>query len=300
MYVGSHECDFPEKYGQLPQLTSSTITFTTSADVDKQVREHLNKGQGLYSVDSMTLSKLCPDVIVTQSLCKVCSVDFCLVEKLALGMEPQPTVVDTNPQDLFEVLRDVERVGSAIGLEEASRRVRSALECRIDRVLQYVAKRENRPTVAMMEWTDPIFIGGHWTPQIIHMAGGVHPLNLPKDNVHMHETRDSWVGTGAGPSFTISPERLVECDPDIIIIAPCGLNMSSTIQETKPLLETTWWKRLKAVHRGDVWLVDGNHMFNRPGPRLVDALEWVCWVLHGMESPGRFEFPAMKLDDIIV
>ena len=155
-------------------------------------------------------------------------------------------------------------------------------------------KVRDRPKVVMMEWTDPIFIGGHWTPQIIHMAGGEHPLNLPERG-----EEHGWNFSGAGHSFTVTSEQVAECDPDVIIIAPCGLDMASTIRETRPLMEASWWKNLKAVQDGHVWLVDGNHMFNRPGPRLVDALEWVCWVLHGFDSPGRLDFPAKKLDEIV-
>ncbi len=299
-HVGSHECDFPVDHVQdLPMLTSSTISFTTSSDVDRQVREHLNTGQGLYSVDAGLLSSLRPDVIVTQSLCKVCSVDFCLVEKLALDMECQPKVVDTNPQDLEGVLSDIERIGKAIGLEEAGLRVRRKLEDRVERVVRYVnAHKEGtaRPRVLMMEWTDPIFVGGHWTPQIIHMAGGEHPLNLPES---CSKEDGCWGVAGAGHSFTVTPEQVAACDPDVVIIAPCGLDMTSTIRETRTLVEESWWKNLKAVREGRVWLVDGNHMFNRPGPRLVDALEWICWILHGFDSSGSVEnFPAKKLEDI--
>ena len=291
--VGSHECDYPEScVNNLPTLTSSTISFTTSLDVDRQVREHLETGQGLYSVDTEALSRLKPDVIVTQSLCKVCSVDFCLVQKIALEMECQPKVVDTNPQDLLEVLSDVERIGKAIGLEESGRRVRKNLEARIERVQGHVEDVvTSRPRVVMMEWTDPIFIGGHWTPQIIHLAGGEHPLNLPDGTGRGV--------SGAGHSFTVTPEQVTSCDPDVIIIAPCGLDMASTIRETKSFVEATWWNDLKAVKENNVWLVDGNHMFNRPGPRLVDALEWLCWMLHGkLDSPGRLDFPAIKLSDV--
>ena len=279
----------------MPALTASSIRFTTSADVDKQVRDHLATGNGLYSVDSALLSELAPDVIVTQSLCKVCSVDFCAVEKLAFNMSVKPALVDTNPQDLYEVLQDLVRVGKAIGMEKAALRARQGFEHRIEQVKQYVNAREGStpPSVAMMEWTDPIFIGGHWTPQIIHMAGGTHPLNMPK------QAQDGTAEVlGAGPSFTVSPEELVASNPDVVIIAPCGLDMSSTIRETKPLLQKPWWPKLKAVKNGNVWLVDGNHMFNRPSTRLVDALEWLCWIFYGMESDAASNFPAIKISSV--
>lgn len=305
--AGSHECDYPEKTSKLPALTSSTIRFTTSADVDRQVRDHLETGNGLYSVDSALLSELAPDVIVTQSLCKVCSVDFCAVERLvaSVNASTKPTLVDTNPQDLFEVLQDIVRVGQAIGMEKAAMRARQGLERRIEQVTQYVhrlgagedrtdlGRAKASPSVAMMEWTDPIFIGGHWTPQIIHMAGGRHALNMPKQ---AQDGSDKVMG--AGPSFTVAPEELAAYDPDILIIAPCGLDLPSTIRETKRLLQKPWWPGLTAVQSGNVWLVDGNRMFNRPSARLVDALEWLCWIFHGMKSNGALNFPATKISSI--
>ena len=326
--VGSHECDFPCSHVEhLPTLTSSTISFTTSSDVDRQVREHLETGQGLYSVDAGVLSSLKPDVIVTQSLCKVCSVDFCLVEKLALDMECQPRVVDTNPQDLWEVLRDVERVGKAIGLEEDAGRVRRKFEGRIERVVRYVQdKVRDRPKVVMMEWTDPIFIGGHWTPQMIHIAGGEHGLNLPvsirKSSTSdtrtnsINESQNLFTKKGesfsllggfshAGKSFPVSSTTFADYDPELIIIAPCGLNLEAAEREAKLLYDQKdsngnhWFRDLRAVQEGNVVVVDGDAMFNRPGPRLVDALEWLVGILHPQIEAARIlqenSFPSKFL-----
>lgn len=184
-------------------------------------------------------------------------------------------------------------------MENAALRARRGYEHRIEQVKQYVnrlgaGEGSASPSVAMMEWTDPIFIGGHWTPQIIHMAGGTHALNMPRQA----QDGSAQVLLGAGPSFTVTPEELAACNPDIIIIAPCGLDMASTIRETRPLLQKPWWPSLKAVQTENVWLVDGNQMFNRPSTRLVDALEWLCWIFHGMKSDGASTFPAIKLPHV--
>ena len=293
----SHECDHPPAFVKdLPQLTSSTIKFTTSADVDKQVRAHLNTGQGLYSVDKALLDELRPDVIVTQSLCKVCSVDFCVVEQLATAMDNKPKLVDTNPQSLVEVLDDLVRVGNALNLEREALEARRKLEARIDAVRSLARSRttgttgttgtnENQASVVVLEWTEPLFIGGHWTPQLVAIAGGRHPLNPATQE------------TGAGKSTTVTSDQLRACDPDVIVIAPCGLDLEKTIQESKVLIESPWWPELKAVRNNRVFLVDGNQMFNRPGPRLVDALEWLATVLHeGASFEGVSAFPAMRLE----
>ena len=163
-------------------LTASKIKFTTSADVDRQVKEELGAGNGLYSVDTPLLRTLRPDVIVTQSLCKVCSVDYCKVEAIAEGMDPRPSLVDTNPTSLEEVLRDLRRVGTALGLADAAERAAARLQARIDAAVAEAkalgqSEGGSPPKVGFCEWTDPIFVGGHWTPQLIEMAGAQHPLN---------------------------------------------------------------------------------------------------------------------------
>ena len=294
----SHECDYPPLLVEnLPQLTSSTIKFTSSAAVDTQVREHLATGAGLYAVDKEKLDELRPDVIVTQSLCKVCSVDYCVVEQLAAGMALRPTLVDTNPQSLAEVLDDLVRVGRALNLENEALAVRRKFEARIHAVQQGVVSVQRHhpggpracPSVVVLEWTDPMFVGGHWTPQLVSIAGGRHPLN------------PGTVAGGAGASTTVTAEALCQSEPDIIVIAPCGLDLEKTIQESKVLMDASWWAGLKAVKSGAVYFVDGNQMFSRPGPRLVDALEWLATIIHGdarVQVQGGVEtFPALRLDD---
>ena len=270
-------------------LTASKIKFTTSADVDRQVREQLAAGNGLYSVDKLELCRLRPDVVVTQSLCKVCSVDNCLVEDITSGMDPRPILVDTNPTNLSEVLRDVQRVADAVGLpkagEAAVAKMKARIKAAVDTAKEMKSEDKEAPKVGFCEvsrgashfflsliilnqfytlliafiliiwccivlfifqWTDPIFCGGHWTPELIEMAGGQHPLNPCKD------------GGGAGPSFTVPGENFASLDPDIIVVACCGFDIPTTLGEMKPLVEQPWWGGLKAVKEDKVWVVDGN------------------------------------------
>ena len=287
--AGSHECDFPAEYEHLPTLTASKITFTNSADVDRQVREQLNSGVGLYTLDTDLLKALRPDVIVTQSLCQVCSVDYCMVENIVLGMDPPPVLVDTNPSSLEDVMNDVRKIGDALRLSTAAAVAIESLQTRIRYARQRASESANKVVnVAFCEWIDPIFPGGHWTPQLIEAAGGSHPLNPSKN------------GGAAAPSAAISHETFISSDPDVIIIAPCGLSLESTKKELAPLVSAPWWKELRAVRSGRVWLVDGNQMFNRPGPRLVDALEWLVSILHGSAEDDYLteaarNFPAKRL-----
>ncbi len=287
----SHECDWPEEYSNLPMLTASKIKSTTSEDIDRQVREQLAAGNGLYSVDKEELIKLKPNVIVTQSLCKVCSVDYCLVEDITAGMEsPKPILVDTNPQNVSEVLRDLKRVAAALGLEAAGDAAVAKLKQRINNAMT-IASQNNWTTtsnssakIGFLEWTIPIFCGGHWTPEIIEMAGAVHPLNPCKydtnssttgeDNTASNGTNGTGIDSsctispectkgrclGAGPSFTVPNEDFVKLDPDVIIIACCGFDIPRTKQEMPALVENVWWRELRAVKNGNVWVVDGNQV----------------------------------------
>lgn len=270
----------------MPALTSSRIKFTTSADVDRQVREELAAGNGLYSVDKELLASLQPTVVVTQSLCKVCSVDYCLVESITAGMDPQPKLVDTNPTCLAEVLRDLRRVAAAMGLEAAGEAAAEKLEARVGAAVANAARLKPPKSaplrVGFCEWTDPIFCGGHWTPELIELVGAAHPINPCRPP------------GGAGASFSVKGEDFAAVDPDVIIIACCGFDMPTTKREMAPLVAQPWWPGLRAVREGRVWVVDGNQMFNRPGPRLVDALEWLVAALYGAPELCPPGFPVER------
>lgn len=178
----SHECNFPKEVLSLPILTGAKNKFVSSRQMNDAVTETLASGEGLYYVNEDLLRDLAPDVIVTQSLCAVCSVDFKLINKIAKKLDPVPLVIDLNPQNLAEVIEGCLQVGEALKLQEQAQETVFALNKRVEAMKQIVQTSdiESKPTVAFLEWTDPIFVGGHWTPQLIHMAGACHPLNPPK------------------------------------------------------------------------------------------------------------------------
>mmetsp|Transcript_1795 Transcript_1795/g.2558 ORF Transcript_1795/g.2558 Transcript_1795/m.2558 type:complete len:648 (-) Transcript_1795:683-2626(-) len=264
----SHECDYPaQDVANIPILTTQHTTFTTPRDVDNQVRTALQEGRSLYSVDVEKLQSLEPDVIVTQSLCSVCSIDVGAVHRIARNMTNPPQILSLNPFTLNEVLDSLIEVGSVLNLVEEAKAEREHLSQRVKRCLNFYSnddKSSEQKNVAFIEWTDPLYVGGHWTPELIRMAGGVHGVN-PKVGVK---------------SFVISSDELVKNNPEICIVCPCGLNLDDTTEMVQSLEEEDWWWKLKAVKFGHVALVDGNQMFNRPGPRLVDCLEWITWYLH--------------------
>ncbi|GBG27565.1 Receptor-type guanylate cyclase gcy-12 [Hondaea fermentalgiana] len=262
----SHECDWPPQVQHLPVLTAQKTTFTTPREVDDQVRSALANNESLYTVNAGLLKELKPDVIITQSLCQVCSIDMNEVVQLARQLDPRPRVISLNPHTLDEVLESLNEVGNAVGLAKEAVASRARLQARVDAACQRVAA-SGEPrfrNIAFIEWPDPIYVGGHWTPEILRMAGARQGVN----------------DDPGSKSFAIPTERLQEDDPDAIIVCPCGLDLAKTESLTRDMESSTWWPSLRAVQQDHVALVDGNQMFNRPGPRLVDCLEWLVDWLH--------------------
>ncbi|KAK3829233.1 MAG: hypothetical protein J3Q66DRAFT_324706 [Benniella sp.] len=285
MVARSHEDDFPSTIQHLPILTKAKTTFTTSADVDRQVSEALSQGQSLYDLDVAQLKALKPTVIVTQDLCNVCSIDLVSVQRVAVTMNPRPNIVTLNPTTLAEVMESITTVGLALGREKEANEVRQNLEGRINKCIQAVeevkkgCEGEYKPKKVMFfEWTDPIYPGGHWTPEMIEMAGGVHPINSP-----------------GCPSRRVPVEDVVALDADVLIICPCGLDLEATRKEYSKLLEQDWFRGM-AERASAIALVDGNQMFNRSGPRLVECTEWLVMLLHDRPDfePAGFPWERMK------
>jgi len=276
----SHEDNYPPEITHLPVLTGQKTAYTTAADVDAQVSASLSSGQSLYTLDEQLLKELAPDVILTQDICSVCAIDLMTVERLAQSMDPRPLVVSLNPESLDDVLDIVLQLGLAVGMESEARAAHAALVARVRAVDELVhASAKPPPSVAFIEWPDPIYVGGHWTPQMIRRAGGRHPLN------EAPETAPQAPGAGAGRSFAVSAEALVASAPELVVVCPCGLDLDMTRREAARLQSTHWWPALPAVAANRVVLVDGDAYFNRPGPRLVDALEWLASVLN--DAPAR-------------
>ena len=281
----SHEDNYPTNITDRPILTGQRTSFTTAAEVDLQVSASLSSGESLYTLNSELLSTLEPSVILTQDVCAVCAIDLPTVHRIASKMDPQPHVVSLNPDKLYDVLDDVVLVGEAVGMKDEAKEARKSLEARIDAVKEFVeyVPGDMRPlNVAFVEWPDPIYVGGHWTPELIKLAGGTTPLHPAAE------------GGGSGASFPVTPEAVIQSDPDLIIVCPCGLDLAATRKEVDNMSKHEWWSSLRAVQEGKVVLVDGDAMFNRPGPRLVEALEWLAVLMHGL--PWQEDFPAEWID----
>jgi len=274
----SHECDFPAELGHIPVLTRARTHGGSSAEIDAQVSASLSGGASLYELDERMLAELRPDVILTQSLCEVCSIDLRTVERVAAGFARKPVIVNLDPKSVFDVFDDILRVGEAVGRGADAERAMVALRARYWSAVDFVNPYVPGPEVLFLEWTDPPFCGGHWTPALIEAAGARHSL-----------------GKAGEKSRRVTPEEILESAPERIVVCPCGFDLTRTRLEFAALEKTRWWPLLPAVMESkprSIALVDGNQMFNRPGPRLVDAFEWLVGWINGREELIGEGFPV--------
>ena len=262
----THECDFPaEAAERSPHLTRTVIPEGLSAaEIDRAVRERTERGEPLYELDAELMRELEPDLIVTQAVCTVCAVSVDDVRAVAEQLRGQPQVLSLDPATLGEVLAGAQELSEAAGVPEAGERLRAEAAARIDRITVAVAGAE-RPRVAALEWLDPIFLGGHWVPQMIELAGGEDLLGLPGER-----------------SRTAEPEEVAATAPQVAVAMPCGYDAERSAVEVRDHAAV-----LERIGADRVVAVDASSYFSRPGPRLVDGVELLGHVLH----PGRVEAP---------
>lgn len=264
----THECDFPAPALRLPKLTSSTLAHDgTAADIDRHVRHTLHAGSSIYNLDADLLEELQPDLIVTQELCSVCAVNYDAVEGAAKRLGSDPRVVSLEPSSFEDVLETIATVGELTGRTENAAALVEHLRGRLAHLDREVADAEldahGRPSVLVLEWTDPPMSGGHWTADLVARAGGRAILANPGAN-----------------SQTLSWDAIAQSDPDVVIVAPCGLDLSATHEAVAALERKPEWRGLRAHEDREVYLLDGNAYLNRPGPRLVDTAEIFATMLY--------------------
>lgn len=292
----SHECDFPSGLDDVPTVTGQRIPAGTNpAEIDRLVREQVGTGSSLYTLNTELLAELKPDLILTQDLCRVCSINKDTIRQVVAGIRTPsgpPRILSLNPHTLEDVLEDLLNVGGAVDLARESRDAVIRLRERLFRAMEYVNPYLEGPNVAFLEWTDPVFVAGHWTPQLIERAGGQHPLNptTPVENAGTGSGLQA-ASRRAGPSREVEAEKLVRSRPEVLIICPCGANLVQAEAMVADLATRPWWFELPAVRANRVAVVDGNQMFNRPGPRLVESLEWLVGWMNGVPELIPEGFP---------
>jgi iron complex transport system substrate-binding protein len=259
----THECDHPPEVRELPRVTRDVIgPGLEPAEIDRAVRELTEAGRAIYELDEECLRDLRPDLIVTQALCAVCAVSYEDVQAVARRIEPTPDVVSLDPHTLGEVLGDMRTLAEATDRRDAGVELVGDAASRIDRVR--LAVRAQRPVrVAALEWLDPVFVAGHWTPELIGYAGGEDVLGLAGE-----------------PSEVRSWEEVRAARPEVIVVMPCGYDAERALQEARGFAA-----ELAATGAQRVVAVDAAAYFSRPGPRLIDGLELMAHVLHPERVP---------------
>ena len=271
----THECDYPESIRGRPVLTRSVLSGTRSgADVDRHIRELVHRGSSIYSLDAPLLESLRPDLILTQELCEVCAVSYPIVERAARRLGSSPQLVSLEPETLDDVFENIRVVGALAGRSDTAERLCDSLRRRVTTVEQRLAGRPRRKVVCL-EWIDPPFNCGHWTPELVAIAGG-----------------DERLGVARQPAHLIDWRQVIDADPEVVVVMACGFSLDRSLREVE-----TAGGRFEAL-RAQTWVVDGNAFFSRPGPRLVDSVEIMAGILH----PGAVDAPhpsaARRLESV--
>ncbi|HEY3192675.1 MAG TPA: ABC transporter substrate-binding protein [Solirubrobacterales bacterium] len=262
----THECDYPPEAAGKRHLTRSLVPAGLSAgQIDAEVRRLTGEGRHLYELDEPVLAELDVDLIVTQALCEVCAVSYDDVVGVAARLPSRPRVSSLDPDDLGEVLNDIDRLGEVTGVSDRATELRRSLERRLAAVRAAV-EGADRATVLPLEWLDPPFTGGHWVPEMIEIAGG-----------------DPLLCVRGGKCPTASWDEIAASSPDVVVAMPCGWNAGQARSEVEDHAA-----ELAATGAERIWAVDGAASFSRPGPRLVDGTELLAHLLH----PDRVERPA--------
>jgi iron complex transport system substrate-binding protein len=241
----------------LPKLTSSALPAAAApGEIDRHVRASLHAGSSLYHLDAALLERLEPDLIVTQELCPVCAVSYDVVARAARRLRGDPRLVSLEPSSLDDVLANIALAGTLTGRESGAALLIASLRERIDALRRRTQNRAARPRTLMLEWTDPPMGGGHWTPGLVELAGGLSVL-----------------GCAGGNSARLEWRQIGDADPDAIVVVPCGFSLESAKDAAAALVEIPEFAKLRAYRDGAVLTMDGNAYVNRPGPRLVDSAE---------------------------
>ena len=267
----SHECDYPPSIARLPVCTSPKFPVEgTSREINDRVKAVLEDALSVYKVNARLLDELQPTHIITQSQCEVCAVSLKDVERAVCEItSTNPVIVSLEPNALADVWADIRRVGAALQASERADELIRELEGRMAEVTEKARTIESRPTVACIEWINPLMAAGNWMPELVEMAGG-------KNLFGEAGKHSPWMSWG----------ELLERQPDVIVVTPCGFDIARSLEDMHFMSDRPDWHGLRAVQTNSVFVADGNQYFNRPGPRLVESLEILAEIIH----PTHFRF----------
>jgi iron complex transport system substrate-binding protein len=253
----THECDFPSSARQKQVVTSSVLSHVReSGEIDHHIRRLVHGGSSIYALDADQIGALRPDIILTQELCEVCAVSYPIVEQAAKRLEGSTQLVSLEPETLDDLYRNIATIGALTGRQAQAAALVASLASRVKAVSMRVAGRPRRRVVCL-EWVDPLFNCGHWTPQLVEIAGG-----------------DELLGSRGRPAQVIEASAVSQGRPEVIVVMACGFDLQRSIEEVERCHGTL------PVEGAELWVVDGNAYFSRPGPRLIDSIEIMAGILH--------------------
>lgn len=260
----SHECDWPPDATEKPVVNSSHVDPEAETDeINHQVVQAEREHGGVYEIDLDTLSELDPDVILSQGVCDVCAVDQVQVTDAVTQLDLDAEVVTLDAHTLDEIFDDIRAIATATDRRGQAEELIGDLRTRVRAIETEAALSEHRPSVAVLDWTDPVMVAGHWVPELVELAGGRYGLA----GIGERSTVREWV-------------EIVEYDPEVLIVSPCGFDLEQTFDNLSDLIEREGWTDLSAVQSERVYLMDGHNYMNRPGPRIVDTLEYLAGMIH--------------------
>ncbi len=270
----SHECDFPPRARTKTVVIHSRIPHDTSpAEIDRLVSEYVHRGESLYAVDAEVLEALAPDLIITQDLCHVCAASPDDLGTALARFDRRPEVLCLNPQDLGDVWRDILWVGEEACRGPHAEALVKEIGARLGALERQIPLAANRPRVAFLEWLQPFYVGGHWVPEMIHVADGEDVL-----------------GKIRTPSVRVHLQDIVEAEPEILLVAPCGYSAQRARDEYLSIDLPEQWNAMPAVRNGRVYALEANSYFSRPGPRLITGIEALAKLFHpAIEVPCEAE-----------
>ncbi|MDE1724418.1 MAG: cobalamin-binding protein [Thaumarchaeota archaeon] len=259
----THECNYPAGAKTKPRVIHSSFDpqKMSSQEIDSKVVDLVSSGKDIYILDEQVLKKANPDLIVAQGICEVCSPYTREIGRAMTLLENKPEVLILDPKNLDDILQNIIQVGNKIGKQEKAKEFVEKLQKRITRIKN--TNIVSKPKVLCIEWLDPLFSAGHWVPQMVEIAGGINGISSTGDK-----------------SRRMQIEEIAKFDPDIVILMPCGFDVQRTLVEYENLLESTNWRKIKAVNRGQVYAVNANEYFSKPGPRTVTGLEILAKIIH--------------------
>jgi len=283
----THECDYPPSVVGRPVLTASHISHATmsSNEIDHAVRSQLDGHGSIYDLDEKLLGELKPDLIITQELCEVCAVSYKTVLKAARMFDAGVQVVSLEPENIRDIFANIRTVGELTKREAEAAALVGELTARLDALDAHLSGVERRPRTLVLEWLEPPFAPGHWTPEQVAFAGG-----------------DSSFGNAGGKSRTTTAEEIRDYAPDVIVLAPCGYYKEDTLAALARARLPRGWKELPAVRAGNVWAVDATSYFSRPGPRVVEGAEILARIIHPdiFGEPEESEAVRVPSDSMLV